>query len=99
MQLVLRYFDSCPNWRIADDHLRQALGRLGMTAEIVHELVETPEDAVRLEFRGSPSVLVDGRDPFIDQAGPVGLTCRVYRTEHGMQGAPSIEQLLVVLGP
>ena len=97
VQVVLRYFDGCPNWRLADDRLRQALGQIGTTAEVIHEAVETPEDAARLEFRGSPSLLVDGRDPFVDQAGPVGLSCRIYRTEQGPQGAPSIEQLVAVL--
>ena len=97
MQLVLRYFDGCPNWRLADDRLRQALGQIGMTSEVIHEAVETPEDAERLEFRGSPSLLIEGRDPFADQAGSVGLSCRIYRTEQGPQGAPSVAQLVTAL--
>lgn len=98
MRIVLRYFDGCPNWRLADTRLRQALDQIGTVAEVIHEAVETPADAARLEFRGSPSLLVDGRDPFADQAGPVGLSCRLYGTAQGPQGAPSVEQLVAVLG-
>jgi len=95
--VVLRYFDDCPHWRLADDRLRQALGQIGTTADVIHEVVDTPADVSRLEFRGSPSLLVEGRDLFAHQAGRVGLYCRIYRTERGLQGAPSVEQLVAVL--
>ena len=71
-----------------------ALGRTGSTTEVILEAVETPGDAERLEFWGSPSLLVDGRDPFADQAGPVGLSCRIYRTEQGPRGALSVARLV-----
>jgi hypothetical protein len=61
--------------------------------ELVLERVATPEDAERLRFRGSPTILIDGRDPFANEAAPFGLSCRVYRTERGLEGSPSLEQL------
>jgi hypothetical protein len=61
------------------------------------ELVRTPEDAEKLAFRGSPTVLVDGIDPFADENSPVGFTCRVFQTENGMEGSPSVAQLREVL--
>jgi hypothetical protein len=49
-------------------------------------------------FRGSPTVLVDGRDPFLDRDSPVGrLACRVDRTEDGLAGAPTVDQLVAAL--
>ena len=42
-------------------------------------------------------MLVDGRDPFADPDAPVGLACRLYRTEEGLAGSPTVEQLLAVL--
>jgi hypothetical protein len=48
-------------------------------------------------FRGSPTVLVDGRDPFADRQAPVGLSCRVYSTPEGLAGAPTVAQLIEVL--
>ena len=50
-----------------------------------------------LWFRGSPTVLVDGRDPFADESAPAGLSCRVFATPEGLRGAPTVGQLLAVL--
>ncbi len=50
-----------------------------------------------MQFHGSPTVLVDGQDPFPGDAAPAGLSCRVYRTASGVSGAPTIEQLVEVL--
>jgi hypothetical protein len=55
------------------------------------------EEALRLGFRGSPTILLDGQDPFADQDAPVGLACRLYATEGGLQGAPTIDQLRAAL--
>jgi hypothetical protein len=38
-------------------------------------------------FHGSPTISVDGRDPFATGAEPVGMMCRVYATQEGRQGA------------
>jgi len=93
MKITLRYFTGCPNWRTTDRRLRTALDEAGLAAEIALETVETPDDAARLGFRGSPTVLIEGRDPFADVEAPVGLACRIYLTESGPQGAPSVAQL------
>jgi hypothetical protein len=69
----------------------------GLDTDVVLVEVATPEDAERLRFRGSPTVLVDGRDPFAEEDAPVGLSCRVFRTREGLQGAPTVEQLVDVL--
>jgi hypothetical protein len=65
--------------------------------QVERRLVVTPEQAEAARFPGSPTVLVNGRDPFADPAAPVGLSCRVYGTADGLAGAPTVEQLLAVL--
>ena len=95
MEITLQYFDDCPNWRVADDRLRQALSELGRDDQPVrYERVETPEEADRVGFGGSPTILVDGVDPFSDPAGPAGFACRVYAGE----AAPTVAQLRLALG-
>ena len=91
------WFSGCPNWQQTDERLRQALSLAEINAEIVLVEVLTAEDAVRLGFRGSPTVLVDGRDAFADESAPVGLACRVFRTPEGLRGTPTVEQLVAVL--
>ena len=94
--ITLRYFDGCPNWGIAKARLEEALESLGESRSIKLERVETAHEADELDFRGSPTILIDGADPF-DATGPSGLSCRVYRTDAGLEGAPSVEQLTAVL--
>lgn len=97
MTVTLLYFDGCPHWKTAEVHLRAALARAGRHLDIEHVLVETAEDAERLGFPGSPTILVDGRDPFDEGAAPA-LACRVFATPTGLAGAPTVEQLVDVLG-
>ena len=99
MRITLRYFDACPNWRVAEERLRAALADArSEDGTITLERVETHEEALRLGFRGSPTVLIDGRDPFADERADIGLACRVYVTPEGFQGAPTLDQLRAALG-
>lgn len=95
--ITLRYFDGCPNWKVARDRAKEALQRLGRPDEIRLEPVETAKEAERLSFRGSPTILIDDIDPFADAGAPTGLSCRVYRTEEGLEGSPSVDQLVAAL--
>jgi hypothetical protein len=99
VRITLRYFDGCPNWRIAEERLRAALDDAGAPdAALSLERVATHEQASRLGFRGSPTILIDGRDPFADERADIGLACRVYATPEGLQGAPTLDQLRSALG-
>lgn len=94
MEIRLQYFEGCPHWQTVHDRLRDALREEGMAGvEPVLERVETAEDAERLRFIGSPTILVDGRDPFAKAAATFGLTCRVYETPDGLAGSPTPEQV------
>ncbi|MEP7201878.1 MAG: thioredoxin family protein [Ilumatobacteraceae bacterium] len=92
MNVTLLYFDDCPNWKVADDRLA-TVARDIPEVTVTRQLVGTPEEAERVGFHGSPSVLVDGVDIFADADAPVGLSCRVYQTPDGPAGSPTVEQL------
>ena len=98
MDLQLLYFDGCPHWTVAEERLRSALSRVGCHDEqIEHVLVETPDDAERLGFIGSPTILVGGVDPFASGDEQPALACRVFSTPEGRAGSPTVEQLVEVL--
>lgn len=94
VKITIQYFDGCPHWTLADQRVEAVLRRLDMhEVKVAHELIDSPEAAERAQFRGSPTVLVNGRDPFAREDQPFGLNCRVYETEEGPQGAPTEAQL------
>ena len=98
LQVVLLYIEGCPHWRTADERLRAALVLAGRShVRVRRRVVATPEEAEALGFRGSPSVLVDGRDPFPAPEGPAGLSCRIYSTDAGPAGSPTVDQLFEAL--
>ena len=98
MDVRLLYFDDCPNWRLAEARLNEALAGIGdERPAVTHELVSTPEQAQRAGFRGSPTILVNGADPFAGPDDPIGLSCRLYRSPAGVEHAPTVEQLRSVL--
>ena len=90
IEIAFQYFDGCPNWKTTHDRLEEAIGNLRVT--VVMQLVESPEEAAAVGFRGSPTVLIDGVDPFADPDTPAAgtLACRVYQTQ---DGSPTVEQL------
>ena len=92
MEITLQYFDGCPNWKTTAAHLSTLVDE-GLDAKIVYELIETHELAVARGFHGSPTVLINDVDPFAAQDAPVGLACRIYTTDHGPAGSPSLSQL------
>ena len=95
-RLELLYFLGCPSWRLAAERLSEATTRFGLPIE--HRLVTTDEEAQRVSFRGSPTILIDGVDPFVAGDEPIGLSCRLYLTPDGYAGSPTLKQIAAVLG-
>jgi hypothetical protein len=92
LDVTLLYFDGCPNWLIMKQNL-QELSLEFPEMNVTLRTVETPEEAERLTFHGSPSIQVNGDDPFADSSAPAGFSCRVYPTPDGLAGAPTRGQL------
>lgn len=94
MRVTIQYFEGDPNWRTARDRVREVLDARGHGGvEIEMQLIATSAEAHEARFRGSPTILVDGLDPFDSEESGYGLMGRIYRTEDGIDGAPSKLQL------
>jgi len=89
-EVVFQYFSGCPNWKTTHERLEEAIGDRSMSIEM--QLVESPEEAAAVDFRGSPTVLINGVDPFANPDTPAAgtLACRVYQSE---DGSPTVDQL------
>ena len=98
MDVRLRFFDGCPGWRVAEERLRTALDETGHhEVTIVRELVTTLDEARERHFVGSPTILINGRDPFASANDEPALACRVYPSPGGFSGSPSIEEFVTAL--
>ncbi|MFJ3658355.1 organomercurial lyase [Streptomyces nigra] len=92
MRITVLTVPDCPNAPVIQERIARALD--GRRADV--ELVEVAdeEQAARLGMTGSPTVLVDGADPFAMPGAQPSLSCRLYRGEDGtVDGAPDITEL------
>lgn len=92
VDVTLLYFDDCPNWRLAST----LVDRLAAEHEdvVVHRrVVDSEEEAQRVGFIGSPTILIDGVDPWAPDGASFGLSCRIFVTPEGPTGSPTWEQL------
>lgn len=92
MRITILTVPDCPNVPVVRERLTEALD--GRAADI--ELVEVSGegDAARWGMTGSPTVLLDGTDPFATPGAPPSVSCRLYRDAEGRtDGAPSVQAL------
>lgn len=98
VKVELLHIDYCPSWEEAGARLRTALDAVGKAdVDIRYLLLTTPEEAAKHTFAGSPTILIDGRDPFPSEGVIDTLACRVYATDAGLAGSPTVEQLVEAL--
>lgn len=84
----------CPNIALARERVRAALNELGALATVHERVIDTDAEAARCGMRGSPTVLINGIDPFAEPTMQHSVSCRLYAVDGGVQGSPSIGQLV-----
>ena len=95
LEIRLVYHASCPHRRRTRKRLRHAIRYAGIEQPIIEELcVTTSDEAIAARMGGSPTILIDGRDPFARLGDGPSLDCRLFDTESGLDGAPSVLQLI-----
>jgi hypothetical protein len=93
MEIDLFYFDGCPAWQEGLQNLKIALKAERLEAGIRLVKVKDEDEAARYKFLGSPSFRVDGLDLWPEERERHSLSCRVYPTPQGLNGAPTVEML------
>ena len=98
MNLTILHVEGCPSLDPLVEALKGLVGaRTDVTLTTV--VVESELQATRLGFHGSPTILVDGVDPFPSPPETTGLSCRVYADSSGrLAGIPSRAGLAAALG-
>ena len=91
MRVELYYFTSCPSYKPALENLRSALRAEGLPEDIEQITVDSEANAQAMQFRGSPTIRIDGVDlegPAAEQRG-CSYGCRVYLDAGEQTGYPS----------
>jgi hypothetical protein len=87
----------CANAPLVDERLKVAAAGLP-GVRVVRRVVGDEREAAALGMRGSPTLLVDGADPFGTGHEPFSVSCRLYRQADGsVAGAPPVAALRAVL--
>lgn len=94
MEIEVLVVPDCPNQQLTENRLRQALDAAGLgTTGFTTRVIADQAEAERSGFTGSPTILINGRDPFAEPGAAPSHACRIYRTPTGPSGTPSVEQL------
>jgi hypothetical protein len=93
MDVELLVVTECPHEASAYDLTVAALAELDASASVSVTVIESDEQAQARGFTGSPTFLINGRDPFAQAGAPVGLACRMYQTASGLAGVPGLAEL------
>jgi hypothetical protein len=92
MELILLTVPACPNAPAFEERLAAALA--GYPGAVVHRREIADELQAAAGMHGSPTLLIDGVDPFAAEGQPPSLSCRLYRDAAGhTAGVPSAEAL------
>lgn len=87
----------CPNEAAAINIVRTAVADTHVASHITRTVITTEQHARERRFTGSPTILLNGTDPFAKPGQSIGLACRLYSTPAGLQGVPDITDLRRVL--
>lgn len=93
MELTLLTIPDCPN--AAGFEQRLALALAGRPDAVLRRReVADEREAAQAGMNGSPTLLINGVDPFAVPGQAPGLACRLYRDAAGRPaGAPTVEAL------
>ena len=90
MKIEILYFAGCPNHHPAIARVTDILRQEAVTAELVEIEVKDASTAQQVEFLGSPSIRIDGRDVELAarSSRAFGFSCRTYFDEGRRAGVP-----------
>jgi len=94
LKIELLYFDGCPSWEKGLENLKSALKAENINdADIQLVLIANQKDVIDEKFLGSPSFRINDQDLWPEERKSYHLGCRVYQTENGLKGFPTVDML------
>ena len=93
MEIELLVVPDCPHDDAAAVLIATALSHTRVHATVTRTIIASQDEAQRRGFTGSPTILLNGFDPFARPDAAVALSCRLYPTPAGLRGVPALEDL------
>jgi hypothetical protein len=93
MEIELLVVPGCPHETDAAELVATAVAETGVRATVIHTIIATEESARERGFVGSPTILLNGSDPFASPGASIALACRLYSTPEGLRGVPALRDL------
>lgn len=93
LEIELLVVLGCPNESVADELIAAAMAEAGVEGSVTHTIIASQDQATRRGFTGSPTILLNGTDPFATVDAPVALACRLYPSQDGLRGTPGMKEL------
>jgi hypothetical protein len=97
MELTVLAVPVCPNALVLEQRLAGLLAeRPGVV--VTRRVIANLAEAALWGMHGSPTLLVDGQDPFAVPGTVPAVACRLYQGENGrVEGVPAVPALRQVL--
>ncbi|MFC7450142.1 alkylmercury lyase family protein [Rhodococcus daqingensis] len=98
MKLEILQVPDCPNVALLERRIAESVAGSEVDVTIVHRVLDGQAEAAEAGMTGSPTLLVDGTDPFVEPGSAPSVSCRLYRADGGgIDGAPSVAALRAAL--
>ncbi len=93
IEIEILYFEGCPSWQEALANLRQVIQTDQLDVQVRLIEITSPQQAHDERFLGSPSFRLNGVDLWPESRTRYNMSCRVYQTDQGLRGSPTVEML------
>ncbi len=94
MNVELLVVADCPQEGLAGARLREALDDIGLVSTgFSTRVIADHAEATQAGFLGSPTILLDGVDPFAEPGAQPALACRLFGSTRGTSPVPELAAL------
>jgi hypothetical protein len=90
MKIEFFYFEDCPSCGEALQNLKEVLTEENSGNNLRVIRIDSPEEAKKYNFQGSPSIKINGED-WEEKNDTPSLGCRLYMIDEKLTGIPSKE--------
>jgi hypothetical protein len=98
MKLEILHIADCPGVVLLEQRIAEAIAGVRAEVVIARRVFDSDSAATDVGMTGSPTLLIDGHDPFAEPGLRASLSCRLYRADGGeVDRAPSVTALRAAL--